>query len=57
MAQQPTFVRAGSTEADFNKDKYDCMLGLQQRPLGVSNQEMYEACMGARGWTKQVQGR
>jgi hypothetical protein len=42
-------VKGGASETDFNKDKYECMLGLQQRPLGVTNQQMFEACMGARG--------
>jgi hypothetical protein len=41
----------GASEMDFNKDKYDCELAQQPRPIGL-NEELYSSCMEARGWKK-----
>lgn len=52
---QPVWVKDGASEGDFDQDRHACTLVLQQRPLAVTNQNLYDACMSARGWKQTAQ--
>jgi hypothetical protein len=61
------WVKRGSTQQDFNQDKYACMQQSQQpyydragaySSSGVNtNMNLYNSCMEARGWSLQRQDR
>jgi hypothetical protein len=42
---QPVWVKDGASQSDFDKDRRACTLALNQRPLGVTNQNLYDTCM------------
>jgi hypothetical protein len=52
---QPVWVKDGASQSDFDKDRRACTLALNQRPLGVTNQNLYDTCMSARGWNQTAQ--
>jgi hypothetical protein len=52
---QPVWVKDGASEGDFDQDRRACTVELQQRPLAVTNQNLYDACMSARGWKQTAQ--
>jgi hypothetical protein len=52
---QPVWVKDGASEGDFDQDRRACTIELQQRPLAVTNQNLYDACMSARGWKQTAQ--
>lgn len=67
-ASQPqVWTKEGASMNDFNKDNYDCMQQSQQyasstyvnhyggtaRSGTVTNRGLYNACMGAQGYTLQ----
>ena len=44
----------GVKKAISRKNQYACMRTLQEPPpSGVTNQQLYEACMNAHGWKLQ----
>jgi hypothetical protein len=53
-----TWVKPGASEREFARDKYDCIResrvthGVETRTDFV----LYEACMGARDWSKSFSG-
>lgn len=65
------WVKSGSTQMDFNQDKYACMQESQQPVSGGyynryggsassgvrTNQNLFNACMEARGWSLKQQDR
>ena len=62
----PTWDRPGGTQADLNRDTYECERdsyiaggGVQYIGFGMvrstPNPDLYKRCMAARGWT--VRGR
>jgi hemerythrin-like domain-containing protein len=45
------WVNPGTSKSDFAEDQNACMRELQEPPSsGVTNQQMYEACMHTHGW-------
>jgi hypothetical protein len=52
---QPVWMKKGASESDFDQDRRACTLELRQRPLRATNQALYDACMGARGWKQTAQ--
>jgi hypothetical protein len=54
-AAQPAWVKDGASQSDFDKDRRARTLALHQRPLGVTNENLYDVCMSARGWNQTAQ--
>lgn len=66
-----TWVKPGSTEAEFNKDKYECLQQSQQQVSGFAfnayggaggsqqktNDGLFTSCMNARGYSLQNQNQ
>ncbi len=46
------WVRPGGTEAEFNRDSYECHRDSLSFPT-YEQWQLYEMCVKARGWSKQ----
>ena len=53
------WTKAGATEADFQRDSYQCALEAKQQVTREDreaiNKDLYRACMGVRGY-RRVEG-
>lgn len=68
-----TWVKPGGTQQAFAQDRYTCLQSSQQRVAGTRqqawsgqqeaynevqvNDQMFVACMNAKGWTQQRQNK
>jgi hypothetical protein len=50
----PHWVKPDASKSDLAQDQSVCMRTLQEPPPpGTTNEQVYEACMTAHGWTLQ----
>jgi hypothetical protein len=50
----PRWVKPDASKSDLAQDQSVCMRTLQEPPPpGTTNEQVYEACMTAHGWTLQ----
>jgi len=48
----PRWVKPDASKSDLAQDQSVCMRTLQEPPPpGTTNEQVYEACMTAHGWT------
>lgn len=50
----PRWVKPGASNSDLVQDQSACMRTMQEPPPpGNTNEQIYQDCMTARGWTLQ----
>jgi len=50
----PHWVKPEASKSDFVQDQSTCMKAIQEPPpSGVTDQQVYQTCMNARGWKLQ----
>jgi hypothetical protein len=53
----PHWVKPDASKSDLAQDQSVCMRTLQEQPPpGTTNEQVYETCMTAHGWTLQQRG-
>ena len=50
----PRWVKPEASKDDFVQDQSTCIREIQEPPpLGVTDEQVYQACMNAHGWKLQ----
>ncbi len=53
----PRWVKPDASKSDLAQDQLVCMRSLQEPPPpGSTNEQVYQDCMTAHGWTLQQRG-
>ena len=49
--------KPGGTEADFNRDSFECVKESSPTPeaakYGIASEKIYKACLRQRGWVRE----